>query len=125
MNSKQLTHQFEQCQIEAQKFGHLEHIAVAFELLNKYDFLTVTTVYSNSIKTIAGRAGVDDKFNLTITLAFLSLIAERLEHAPTSDFAAFLDANQDLLTDNPLNQYYSKKRLYSDTARCVFLLPDL
>ncbi|WP_395377737.1 hypothetical protein [Marinicella sp. W31] len=125
MNSIELTNEFEQCSIQAHNFGHHDHIAVAYELLKKYDFLKVIEIYSRCIKTIAGHAGVPDKFNLTLTLAFLSVIAERMEKDQEPNFVAFIRTNEDLLRDNPLNKYYSKKRLSSERARHYFLLPDV
>jgi hypothetical protein len=61
-----------------------------------------------------------------VTIAFLSLIAERLEGAAgCADFAAFLAAHPQLLDKGALLRWYSPERLASDPARRTFLLPDL
>ena len=116
---------FEACDIDAGDFGHIDHVGVAYEMLRKYDFLNAAATYSNCINTIATRAGAADKFNATITLAFLSLIAERMQVSQTDGFAAFIEENADLMSGGLLARWYSKDRLTSDLARSVFLMPDV
>ncbi|MGI9482830.1 MAG: hypothetical protein ACR2OR_10795 [Hyphomicrobiales bacterium] len=115
---------FESCDIDAAAFGHLDHIGVAYEMLRRYDFLTATVRYSECINTIATRAGAGQKFNTTITLAFLSLIAERMQTGGHKSFDEFMAQNQDLLSSNLLAKWYSPERMLSDLARSVFLMPD-
>jgi hypothetical protein len=120
----ELARGFEACDIDAAAFGHVDHIGVAYELLRRDDFLTAARTYARCIETIATRAGAASKFNLTITLAFLSLIAERMKTGPHGSFEAFMAENPDLVSGNPLEKWYSRERLQSDLARSVFLMPD-
>ncbi|NKC14911.1 MAG: hypothetical protein GKR94_22820 [Gammaproteobacteria bacterium] len=115
---------FEACNIDAAAFTHADHIGVAYEMLRKYDFVSACSKYSHSINTIATNAGVPDKFNVTVTLAFLSLIAERIETTAHDNYATFLQRNADLLNSSLLEKWYSRARLRSELARSVFLLPD-
>jgi hypothetical protein len=124
-NYKEFLHSFEQYDIDASAFGHIDHIGVAYEMLLQYDFLTASINYSDCIKTIATRAGAGRKFNTTITIAFLSLIAERMEGSEQGTFEVFIENNQDLLSRNVLAKWYSPERLQSDAARTVFLMPDV
>ena len=78
-----------------------------------------------TVNGTATAAGAAQKFNTTITLAFLSLIAERMQASAHDDFAGFIEENEDLLASDVLSRWYSKERLASDTARRVFLLPDV
>jgi hypothetical protein len=118
-----LTQQFEAQDIDPASFRHSDHILVAYEMLNRYDFLSTSQKYSETIKAMATKAGVPEKFNLTITLAFLSLIAERIHNTPHSNFEEFLSQNEDLKAKNLLEKMYSTERLQSDLARKMFLLP--
>jgi hypothetical protein len=120
----ELARSFEACDIDASAFGHVDHVGVAYEMLRSYDFLTASMKYSDCINTIATKAGAARKFNTTITLAFLSLIAERMQTNPHDSYDEFISNNQDLVTGNPLEKLYSPERLRSDLARTVFLLPD-
>ena len=117
--------QFEALDIDAAEFGHREHVQVAFEALHKYSFIEACAKYSNTINTIATNAGAADKFNVTITFAFLSLIAERI-HGTTgwTDFESFLEVNPDLLSSRALEKWYSQEELQSEFARTHFLLPN-
>ena len=124
-NYEELARSFEACDIDAKAFGHLDHVGVAYEMLRKYDFLKASVRYSECINTIATKAGAARKFNTTITLAFLSLVAERMQARPNDSFDAFISQNQDLVSGNPLQKWYSPERLQSDLARSVFLMPDV
>lgn len=105
-------------------FSHADHIAAAFAILNKYDFVEATSRYAGNIRTMAARAGAPEKFNVTITIAFMSLIAERMRQANYRDVDDFAARNPDLMTKDVLAGFYSPERLSSKLARTVFLLPD-
>lgn len=121
----EFTKSFEACDIDVSAFGHIDHVGVAYEMLRRYDFLNASVKYAHCINTIATKAGAARKFNTTITVAFLSLIAERMQMKSYDSFDAFISDNQDLVTGNPIAQMYSPERLQSDLARTVFLLPDV
>jgi len=115
--------QFEDFTVDPARFGHLQHIQVAFEILHKYDYVDACTKYATAIDTIATNAGAPEKFNVTITLAFLSLIAERIDATKPSTFEEFLAQHEDLLHKGVLDQWYSREQLESEFARTHFLLP--
>ena len=116
---------FEACDIDASDFSHRDHLGVAFEFLRTYDFLNAAAKYSQCIKTIAIRAGATTKFNTTITIAFLSIVAERMESESHKGFDEFLEHNPDLMSRDLLAKWYSPERLGSDHARSQFLMPDV
>lgn len=93
-------------------------------MLHSADFMDACTRYSRSIRRIAASAAAPEKFNATITLAFLSLTAERLDQAPkTVTFDEFLAENADLLSKGALRAWYLDEQLQSDFARRHFVLP--
>ncbi len=118
-----LTCAFEAQEIDVAVFHHAEHVRVAFDLLRKYEFIDAAATYAKGIRTLAENAGAADKFNLTITYAFMSLIAERMATAPACGFDDFVTLNPDLMSKEILGQWYTADRLHSQTARSVFLLP--
>lgn len=124
INYSALARSFEAHDIDATQFQHPEHVQVAFELLNKYDFIDAAATYAKGIRSIAAKAGAVNKFNLTITYAFMSLIAERLSWAPQDDFSDFVAQNPDLMSKAVLAKWYAPDRLLSETARSVFLMPE-
>ena len=118
-----LLKQFEELAVDPAEFGHRQHLQVAFEMLHKYAYVDACAKYANTINTLATNAGAPEKFNVTITFAFLSLIAERIYSDNASSFKEFLAKNEDLLSKGVLNQWYSSQQLESDFARTHFLLP--
>jgi hypothetical protein len=110
--------------IRSTGFAHRDHVRMAFLALNRETFPVAFERYSEGIRRLAVHAGRLEKFNQTITGAFLSVIAERLAAHPQTDFEAFLEANPDLLDKTLLDRYYTPERLDSDTAKTVYLLPD-
>ena len=114
---------FEAHAIDNARFGHAEHVQVAYDLLRKYDFIDAAAIYAKGIRALAANAGAPDKFNLTITYAFMSLIAERLANTQANDFKSFAQQNSELMAKSVLNQWYSAERLNTQLARDIFLLP--
>lgn len=115
---------FERHELDKCEFSHADHVGVAYELLGRYDFLTATVTYARGIKTLAEKAGAPDKFNTTITFAFLSLIAERMNTTAHSEYGDFIRGNEDLLSSDVLSTWYDRARLASDLGRTIFLLPS-
>ena len=119
-----LVRAFEARTVDAGSFTHRDHVAVAYALLKRRSFLEASACYGSCLQAIATRAGAARKFNTTITLAFLGLIAERMDGSDAGTFETFICENADLLDRNPLSPWYSPARLDSDLARRIFLLPD-
>jgi hypothetical protein len=109
--------------VDNRDFHHEDHVRVAFALLRRNEWPDAVLAFRNGLKAIAAKAGKPDAYNETISVAFLSLIAEQLSRAEYSSFPAFANANGALLDKSFLTRWYSKERLNSDTARRIFLLP--
>ena len=120
----ELMRAFEANEINPSVFRHSDHVAVAYEMLSKYDFAQAAARYARGIRSLAIRAGVPQKFNATITFAFMSLIAERAAAAEHASYREFIVANPDLLSKGLLETWYTPERLRSDVARKVFVMPD-
>jgi hypothetical protein len=105
-------------------FPHREHVRMAFEMLRRHNFSETAHHYSLALRTMAARAGRPDAFHQTMTMAFLSLIAERMLQLDVADFVAFERANPDLMAKSALARWYRPERLSTEAARRTFLLPD-
>lgn len=119
----ELLAEFEALEVNPAEFGHQQHVQVAYEMLHKYNFLDACAKYAKTINTIATNAGAPEKFNVTITFAFLSLIAERVHTTKPSNFEEFSAQNEDLFSKAVLDKWYSSEQLESEFARTHFLLP--
>ena len=120
----QLTDAFEVFDIPPGKFSHADHVGVAYQMLRRYDFLEASMRYAKSINTIATAAGAPDKFNVTVTLAFLSLIAERMQTSAHDDYDEFVAKNPDLFSSNLLDKWYDHDQLGTELARTIFVMPS-
>jgi hypothetical protein len=115
---------FLRVEIVPSEFPHREHVHIAFEMLRRLDFPETVLHFSRTLRAMAEKAGRPEAFHQTVTIAFLSLIAERMESGGIADFAAFAQANPDLLEKSALERWYRPERLASAAARRTFLLPD-
>ena len=124
MSNEDTVEQFQRFKISTPKFGHKEHVEIAYEMLCKYEFVDACARYARTIRAIAVQHGAAEKYNATLTFAFMSVIAERKSLMEGGDLEQFLADNPDLLDKNVLMNWYSEERLTSAKARVQFLLPD-
>jgi hypothetical protein len=114
---------FARGELDASMFPHREHVRMGFEMLRRHDFAATAYHYSFALRAMTARAGKPEAFHQTITIAFLALIAERMQ-VGTADFLAFERANPDLMDRSALARWYRPERLALEAARRTFLLPD-
>lgn len=107
------------------EFSHRAHLGVAYEMVTRHEIFEAMAIYARGLRALTEAAGVPEKYNATVTLAFLSLTAERAAVMEYENTAQFLAENDDLLTSNVMALYFSSELLGSDLARRVPLLPRL
>jgi hypothetical protein len=110
-------------EIDAADFPHHEHVRMAFEMLRRFDFAETVWLFSRALRAMAAGAGKPQAFNQTVTIAFLSIIAERMERC-SGDFAAFRHANPEVFGKRALEPWYPRERLNTAAAGRIFLLPE-
>jgi hypothetical protein len=111
-------------EIRPQDFRHADHVRAGYELLTQNEFLDAAAIYCRVLKAMTARIGKPEAFHLTITLAFLSLIAERADLECPASFEDFAQANPDLMDKSILTRWYRPERLSGAAARRGFVLPD-
>lgn len=109
--------------IDLPAFTHQEHVRMAFELLRRHDFPQAACLYSGALKRLTLRAGRPEVFHQTVTIAFLSLIAEAMAPDAHASFPDWLRAHPELLDRSVLTRWYRPGRLASPLARATFVLP--
>ncbi len=118
---------FENGSLASAAFHHADHVRMAFLYLCRYPALEALQRFSAALIRFATANGKPERYNETVTWAFLLLIRERMARAvsrPTWD--QFVAENSDLLNwkDNILKRYYRSETLTSDLAKSTFLFPD-
>ena len=127
MDIAQIVQEFENATIDPAVFNHETHILVGWWYLQEHDLLQAITRFTSAVRQLTRKLGVEGKYHETITWFYLIKIAERCGDTVGRDWPAFKAANPDLFSWNPgvLQTYYSDAALFSDTARRMFILPDL
>jgi hypothetical protein len=105
-------------------FRHRDHVRVGYGILGRYSFAEAAHLFARELRAIATRAGRPAAYHETVTLAFLSLIAEHRCAGRFDTFDQFADANPELLDKTTLLRWYAPERLETDAARRTFLLPE-
>lgn len=121
---KAMLERLQRGEVDPGGFRHVDHIGVAYEALACHGFFKALQIYADGLMALVEKAGVPEKFNATVTFAYMSAIAERMHRHPSVSAADFIAANPELLSGDVLSRY-SPVRLQSNVARQVPLLPDL
>jgi hypothetical protein len=119
--------EFKNASVDPAEFDHEAHVLVAWRYLQDDDLLPAIEKYSNALKTLTRKLGVEGKYHETITWFYMIAVGERLARTNETDWTGFKAANEDLLARKPslIQRYYSSDHLMSENARRVFVLPDL
>lgn len=111
-------------EIDAATFPHREHVRMAFEMLRRHDFAESVWLFSKALRAMTAKSGKPQAFHQTVTIAFLSLIAERMHLGGQVDFVDFELAHPELFDKRSLARWYSPQQLGSAIARQTFVLPE-
>ncbi|MBT8063314.1 MAG: hypothetical protein HKO64_04970 [Xanthomonadales bacterium] len=127
MDHEQLLKAFLGGQLEALDFGHREHVAVGWSLLESHSFDHAVHLFSIGARDLAERAGAGDKFHVTLTRALMHLIAADRLNAPANSCTEYLQSRPPVLKNAlaALSPYYSHACLWSKESRSTWVPPDL
>lgn len=120
--------QFETLSLDPKHFNHRGHLRLAWCYLSWLPLGEAAQRCTDSIRRFATHHGQPEKFHLTMTVAFMHLVNDRLRSAPAGeDFDGFCNRNPDLLRDGRalIGRYYSATKLDDPAARMAFIEPDL
>ncbi len=115
---------FEKGTIDPDRFDHEAHVYVGWSYLQRYDLKDSINRFSQALRRLTEKLGIESKYHETITWFFMILIAER--QPQSADWQSFKQRNRDLFSTRPsiISRYYSTERLGSSVARSQFVLPD-
>jgi hypothetical protein len=123
MNDEELVQAFEACTLA--DFPHEAHVRVAWCYLRESSLLVALPRFRAALRRFAAAKGEAQRYHETITVAFMLLIAERLEGSRDLAWPAFAARYPDLLRRTPsiLARFYSPDVLASPRARETFVFP--
>jgi hypothetical protein len=125
---------FEECTLIRAQWTHEAHVRMVWLYLNRKPLHEAIEKARSGIRRLnasysrqssGSEHSTADGYHDTITVAFVRLIASRLQGDDT--FHAFRERNPDLFdrTLTALLHHYSKELLHSDAAKERFVEPDL
>jgi hypothetical protein len=117
---------FETCELPKEDFHHRDHLRLAWIYLRQYGHPQAARKIAESIRRYAAHLNASQKYHETITIAWLELVDFAQQSLPAA--ASFDDLPQafpELLQKNALAEYYSSGVLESETAKRIFVPPDL
>ena len=124
MTDDQFVHAFESGALAPADFDHAAHLRVAFALLARRPFLEACIAMRDGLRALARRAGREGLYHETITIAFMSIVLDRMRTHPATDSHAFVALHPDLSDRMLLRRHYREATLQSPAARERFVLAD-
>ncbi|HEV7195303.1 MAG TPA: hypothetical protein VGN19_05130, partial [Pedococcus sp.] len=93
--------------------------------VRRYGTAAAVELVSEGIQTTARYAGVPQKYNATVSRAWVELVGYHAGEQDRDDFAAFADHHTALLDKRLLTRFYRPTTLASTPARTGWVEPDL
>ncbi len=107
-------------------FRHRQHIHLAFIAVRRHGGARAAELVSDWIRHIAAYQRAPQKYNATVTRAWMEIVAHHVIAEPAvTDFEAFAERNPALLDKRLLTRHYTSATLASPEARAGWVMPDL
>lgn len=116
----------ENASLPGAEFSHRSHLRAAWLYLEKHPLPEAAMYCALTIQKYATTLGAPGKFHLTLTLAFMHIVADLRKQHRATDWEAFLAACPELVqhAQQLIARYYSDELLQSERARKTFVPPD-
>jgi hypothetical protein len=105
-------------------FGHRAHLRAGYLYLSRCDFPGACVAMKRAITGFAERLGKSSLYHETLTVAYMSLLAERRADEPADlDFDRFIARYPELEDAAYFHRYYPPGTLNNAESRLTFVLP--
>jgi hypothetical protein len=124
MDSTELLRQLSDGSLPPASFTHANHVRAGWQCLREHDRLAVAAhAFRDLLLAYVRHVGAEEKFHLTLTLAFMHIIHARMGSADEA-WEAFAKRNPDLFSDarSLIARHYSATRI--DAGKLEFAEPD-
>jgi hypothetical protein len=109
----------------ADRFGHRQHIHLTWLAVCRYGTATAVGLVSEGIQATARYHGVPQKYNATVSRAWVELVGHHAAAVEAHDFDGFADRHPALLDKRLLTRFYRPATLASPAARAGWVEPDV
>ena len=110
---------------DADHFGHRQHIHLTWLAVRRYGTTAAVELVSDGIQRTARYAGAPQKYNATVSRAWVELVGHHAAEQPTRDFTDFIERHRALLDKRLLTRFYRATTLADAQARTGWVDPDL
>lgn len=132
MTSAALIAALEDCSLSPAAFDHRAHVQAGFAYLQRDGYAGALAAMARAIRRFAAHHGKAGLYHETVTVAFLTLIHERMaedliargaDDPTTLDWPSFAANHPDLFARDLLARYYAPETLNTPLAKRCFVLP--
>jgi hypothetical protein len=116
---------FAQITAAAGRFGHRQHVELTWRAVRQCGMPDAIDLICQGIQRTARYAGAPQKYHVTISRAWVELVAHHVAHDGSDDFEAFATRNPLLLDKRLLTRFYRSTTLADLRARTSWVEPDL
>ncbi|WP_328557674.1 MULTISPECIES: hypothetical protein [unclassified Streptomyces] len=109
----------------AERFGHRRHIHLTWLAVRRYGTAAAVDLVSDGIQRTARYAGAPQKYNTTVSRAWVELVGHHARESDTVDFDSFANEHPVLLDKRLLTRFYRPATLAGAAARTGWVEPDL
>ena len=109
----------------AERFGHRQHVHLTWLAVRRYGTEAAVDLISGGIRRTARYAGVPQKYNATVSRAWVVLVGHHAGESHTADFDTFARRHPALLDKKLLTRFYRSSTLADTRARAGWVEPDL
>ncbi|MFE6504799.1 hypothetical protein [Kitasatospora sp. NPDC057738] len=109
---------------DAERFGHRQHVRLTWLAVRRHGATAALDLIGEGILRTATKAGAPQKFHVTMTRAWVELVALHADDDATS-FEQFAALHPDLLDKDLLARHYRPGTLATEQARTAWVEPDL
>jgi len=107
------------------RFAHRQHVHLTYLAVLRYGTPAAVDLVSSGIQEIVRYAKAPQKYNATVSRAWVELVGHHAEHSRAADFDAFAEDNAALLDKRLLTRFYRPVTLAGAEARAGWVGPDL
>jgi hypothetical protein len=106
-------------------FGHREHLRLAWILIDRLGADAAAPEIERRLSHLADAHGMPERYNRTLTLFWVRLVAHVSARRAARSSADFLAAEAWLMDPSLARRHYSAELLGSGRARAAWVAPDL
>jgi hypothetical protein len=109
---------------DAGRFGHREHLQLTWLSVRRHGVPATVDMIGEGLRGTTRYQGVPQKYNATVSRAWVELVGHHAAEHREDDFPAFLARNPALLDKRLLIRFYHATTLATERARAGWIEPD-